>query len=123
MIRPSFIVCSLLTLSTVGHTASETTSQQEIEHLITFISQSDCLFTRNGTHHQAADAVEHIKKKYDYVENLGLIDSAEDFIKYSASESSFSGEKYTVTCDKHTQLSEEWLHQELDRLRRPLATP
>lgn len=90
----------------------------EIKHLMKFIEQSDCMYVRNGEEHTAKDALEHIKKKYDYF--LDDIKTAEDFIRLSASKSTISGKPYTVKCkEQPTITSEEWLMQELIRMRQP----
>ena len=68
----------------------------EVDHLINFVQNSQCVMNRNGTVHPADKAVEHIRKKYDYFRND--INSTEDFIEYSASKSTMSGRDYTVTC-------------------------
>ncbi|MFC3150732.1 DUF5329 family protein [Litoribrevibacter euphylliae] len=93
-------------------------AEKQINHLLSFVSASSCKFMRNGTWHEASDAAKHIKKKYDYVLDKGLVDTAEDFIKYSATKSSFSGKKYKVKCDTAPEIeSSEWLLSELTLYR------
>lgn len=90
----------------------------EIQHLMKFIERSQCTYIRNGESYTGKDALEHIKKKYDYYEDD--IKTAEDFIRLSASQSTMSGKPYTVECKgQNTQTSEEWLMQELIRMRQP----
>ncbi|GAA3928466.1 DUF5329 domain-containing protein [Litoribacillus peritrichatus] len=92
------------------------TTEQEIAHLLLFVTSTPCQYERNGTLHNGVEAVAHIQKKYDYFKDD--IESAEDFIEYSATESKMSGRKYQVHCDgAATQLSSEWLLTELRRYR------
>lgn len=93
-------------------------SEKQIDHLLSFISSSSCKFMRNGTWHEASDAAKHINKKYDYVLGKGLVDTPEDFIKYSATKSSLSGRKYKVKCGVEPEIeSSEWLLTELALFR------
>ena len=90
----------------------------QIEHLLSFISSSPCKFMRNGSWYEASEAADHIRKKYNYVLSKGLIESAEDFIKYSATKSSISGKKYRVQCSNSPEIdSSEWLLTELGAFR------
>lgn len=92
------------------------TMQQEIDHLLKFVEQTDCQYERNGKRHTGKEAVEHIKRKYNYFKND--IDSAEKFIELSATKSTMSGKDYLVHCpDRSTLRSEEWLLQELRNYR------
>lgn len=73
---------------------------------------------RNGSWYEASEAADHIRKKYNYVLSKGLIESAEDFIKYSATKSSISGKKYRVQCSNRPEIdSSEWLLTELGAFR------
>ena len=87
----------------------------EVKYLLTYVENSGCTFHRNGTDHDSADAADHLRLKYrrggKYVNN------AEQFIDRLASESSWSGSKYTVTCEGNTELSGEWLHRALNQYR------
>ncbi|WP_051303348.1 DUF5329 domain-containing protein [Psychromonas aquimarina] len=91
-------------------------SIDEINHLLNFIAQSECIYNRNGSEHKGAEAREHIQKKYDYYADN--IKSGEDFIKYSATQSVISGSKYTILCPgEKEQFSGEWLLDELKKYR------
>ena len=93
-------------------------TQNEINHLFTFIKNSDCQFNRNGTWHPAKGAADHIEKKYNYFMKKGEITSAEAFINLSASESSMSGKKYKVKCGSSPEIaSSSWLKTELKKYR------
>jgi len=94
---------------------SAASTNDEIEYLLNFVATSGCAFERNGNRYNAVEAREHIQLKYDYIK--GRVKSAEDFIRYAATESSLSGRKYHATCGGKTITSEEWLTRELKRFR------
>ena len=87
----------------------------EINHLLKYIEDSGCTFNRNGTNHDSRDASEHIRKKYAHVNRR--VGSTEDFIRYAATESSMSGQPYTVICEGVEKKTAEWLADELARSR------
>jgi hypothetical protein len=87
-------------------------TQDEINHLLSFVASTDCNYERNGTLHNGKEAVEHINKKYAYYEDD--IKSAEDFIKFSATKSRMSGKYYQIHCsNKSSVKSQDWLLAEL----------
>lgn len=87
----------------------------EIDHLIGFIAGSPCLFIRNGVVYDGAQAVGHIKDKYEYYS--ADIRSAEDFIARAASKSEWSGKPYFVQCGAAEIPAAQWLTQELSAFR------
>lgn len=87
----------------------------EIGRLLGFIERSQCTFIRNGDEYSAADARTHIERKYDYAKRW--IETTEQFVEYTATESSTSGEAYSVTCSGRTEPSADWLKRELARIR------
>ncbi|NJM91329.1 MAG: DUF5329 domain-containing protein [Rhodospirillaceae bacterium] len=89
--------------------------QAEIGHLLDFIAGSPCAFIRNGVAYDGAQAVGHIKDKYDYYR--ADIRSAEDFIALAASKSAMSGKPYLVQCDAAEMPAAEWLTLELSAFR------
>ena len=89
--------------------------QAEIDHLIAFIAASPCAFIRNGVAYDGAEAVNHIKDKYDYYR--ADIRSAEDFIALAASKSAMSGKPYLVECDGATEPAADWITRELAAFR------
>lgn len=94
-------------------------TQAEINHLLTFVENSGCIYDRNGSEHSPKEAREHIQKKYDYYRDD--VTSAEGFIQYSATKSMISGKKYRVLCPgKEAQYSSDWLLNELKRYRQQL---
>ena len=103
-----------LLLSANSGMANEQTDA-EVQYLLHFVENSGCTFHRNGSDHNAPDAADHLRLKY---RNGGkYVNNADQFIDRLASKSSWSGKKYTVTCEGHTQPSGEWLHRALDDYR------
>jgi hypothetical protein len=87
-------------------------TQDEINHLLSFVASTDCKYERNGTMHNGKEAVEHINKKYAYYADD--IESTEDFIKYSATKSKMSGKYYKIHCTNKSSIkSQDWLLAEL----------
>lgn len=90
--------------------------QEEIDHLLSFVESTECQYERNGTLHNGVEAAEHIKKKADYYADD--IESAEDFIAYSATKSMLSGRHYQVHRNGDLPInSEQWLKNELIKFR------
>ena len=89
---------------------------EEIDHLLGYIAASPCAFIRNGVDYDGAEAVAHIKDKYEYYRND--IHSAEDFIALAASKSMMSGRPYLVRCGSTTVPAADWLNQELAAFRK-----
>ena len=88
----------------------------EVNYLLDFVKNSGCIINRNGTEHHAAKGISHIEKKYDYFRDD--ITSTEDFIKYSATKSTMSGDYYMVSCPgEKTIRTQDWLMSELKRFR------
>jgi len=96
-----------------------TESEREIEYLLQYLANSGCTFIRNGDKHDSAEAADHMRLKYS--RGKRYVDSAEQFIERLATESSWSGDPYTVTCDGTTQTSAQWLHRALVEYRRMAA--
>ncbi len=89
---------------------------KEVKHLLAFVKNSGCIINRNGTDHPAEKGIEHIEMKYDYFRDD--IKSTEDFIEYSATKSTMSGDYYMVSCPgKKTIRTQDWLMTELKRFR------
>lgn len=90
--------------------------QTEIDHLLAFVAQSDCLFIRNDKQYETKAALKHIQRKYRHFRDD--IKTAEDFIRLSASESTMTGKAYQVACPNSAPLtSKVWLQQELESFR------
>lgn len=94
--------------------ASEMT--REIDYLLDYVANTDCRYERNGKLHSGQQAVEHIRKKYDYFKDK--IDSTERFIELAASKSTVSGRPYHIHCDKRPVItSQQWLLDALSNYR------
>ena len=107
-----FPVVFLMVLSSAAYADT----QKEIAHLLDFVANTACKYERNGTLYSGIEAQGHIEKKYQYF--INKIKSAEDFIKYSATESAMSGKKYKILCaDMPMQYSGDWLLEELKKFR------
>lgn len=89
--------------------------EAEIAHLLDFIAGSPCAFIRNGVAYDGAQAMDHIKDKYEYYRDD--IRSAEDFIVLAATKSAMSGKPYLVQCDAAELPAADWLTQELSAFR------
>jgi hypothetical protein len=83
----------------------------EIDYLLEFVATSDCVFVRNGDEHDAADAADHLRLKYN--RGKRSVGSAENFIDRLATQSSWSGEPYRIICDGASQPSAQWLYRAL----------
>jgi hypothetical protein len=95
--------------------ATEPRAQNEIRHLLDFISGSSCVFIRNGDRYPAVEARAHIERKHQHIGDR--VRTAEDFIAYAATKSSISGEPYLVRCGERELPSAAWLKEELARYR------
>ena len=95
--------------------SSDAPAKDEIDHLLNFVAASSCTFVRNGTEYPSDKAREHLATKYQFAGSR--ISTAEEFIRYLATQSSMSGELYHVKCGKADALSGVWLTNELKRYR------
>ncbi len=84
---------------------------EEIDYLLSYLSDSGCTFIRNGDEHPAKEAKEHLEMKYNYAK--GRIKTAEDFINNIASKSSLSRKQYQVRCPDVLLPSKQWLERAL----------
>lgn len=88
----------------------------KIEHLITSVEAMPAHFIRNGTEYDAKQAADHLRLKWKKAGSR--IKTAEDFIKYCGSQSSMSGEKYTIKfADGREIESEVYLRERLKELQ------
>ncbi len=110
----TFVVLSILALVALPVWGEQ--HDAEIEHLLEFIERADCRFDRNGTLYDGPEARAHIERKYAHLRDR--IRNAEAFIRYAASESSFSGRKYRVLCGGREFFAGAWLEAELIRYRK-----
>jgi hypothetical protein len=82
--------------------AREAKEQARIDFLIHGVENSKGLkFIRNGSEHDGPAAANHLRTKLDYAGER--VKTAEEFVKYCASESSMTHQKYKVrTADGKT---------------------
>jgi Family of unknown function (DUF5329) len=112
------LVVALMLVSTGFAAESTPTTKVEIEHLFSYLQESGCQFFRNGRWYGAKEAVNHLNRKYQYLQEKGLVSSAEAFIERAASESSTSGKAYRVRCGSNPAVnSADWFGAELERYR------
>jgi hypothetical protein len=119
--RRTASAAALVTLLIAGaaHADPDATAQREIDHLLDYVAASNCTFVRNGDRYPAAKAREHLAMKYRYTR--GRLSTAEDFIRYLATESSVSHEPYKIVCGQQEQPAGAWLTEELTRYRNTVA--
>ncbi|WP_369944498.1 DUF5329 family protein [Xanthomonas medicagonis] len=99
--------------------APTASAEREIQALLATLQASPCRFQRNGTWYPAAQAEEHLRRKYAYLRKRALAASAEQFIERGASRSSVSGQVYRVACPGQSeQDAAAWFTQQLTALRR-----
>lgn len=110
------LLAMLVPVSSLSNSSS-IEPEQEIDHLLQFIEHSGCTFIRNNDSYDGAQARVHIQKKYNYIKKRKNQVSAEEFIKYAASQSSLSKKLYMVHCATKTMTSESWLVEELEQYR------
>lgn len=90
-------------------------SNPEIQYLLDVVGDSDCIFTRNGKDHSAAEARDHLAMKYRRAGSR--VRTAEAFIERLASESSWTGKPYLINCDGESLPSRDWLTRRLSHYR------
>jgi hypothetical protein len=109
------LVIGLLLTFTNNAAASETL-EQTISYLLDYVAQSNGIFIRNGKTHTSAQAVAHIKAKYDHFKSE--VKTPEDFIRLAASKSLQTGKPYLVrTPDGKEMHLDAWLTDALKHHR------
>jgi hypothetical protein len=89
---------------------------QTIDYLIQYVAKSNDTFIRNGTTHTPAEAVTHIKAKYEHFRKE--IKSPEDFIRLAASKSLLTGKPYLVRASDGKEMPlDAWLTDALQKYR------
>jgi hypothetical protein len=110
---------TLASLSAAHAAAPSEAAQAEIAHLFSRLEKSGCDFNRNGSWYKAQDASAHLRKKYEYLLNKGMVATADDFIAKAASDSSSSGKPYLVRCANTEPVrSGDWFKSELTAFRK-----
>jgi len=104
--------------------AEDARTRDEVAHLLDYLDQSGCQFSRNGTWYDAHKARAHLEEKYAYLQKRDLVPSAQAFIERAASTSSMSGKPYEVRCGAGRPVpSARWLGEELQRYRAAHGAP
>jgi Family of unknown function (DUF5329) len=107
----TFLILAISTTFVTRLAAAESLDQT-INYLLDYVANSQATFIRNGTSHTPAEAVEHIKAKYEHFK--GEIRTPQDFIRLSASKSLLSGKPYLVrTADGKEMHLDAWLAEAL----------
>ena len=114
-------VCVFATLLLpCAHAAStDETLLGTINHLLTYVEESNCVFIRNGNEYNSKEAAKHIRTKNDSL--MFGVKTPEEFIELAASKSMLSGQPYFVRCVDHSPMpSADWLTGELFNYRKTL---
>jgi hypothetical protein len=105
-----------IVMSTFANTSSAESLDQTIDYLLVYVGQSNATFIRNRQTHTPAEAVAHIKAKYEHFKSE--IKTPEDFIRLSASKSLLTGKPYLVrTADGKEMHLDAWLTEALKHHR------
>jgi hypothetical protein len=108
-----------LLLSSANAASTDDPLLPAINHLLTYVEESNCVFIRNGKEYNSKDAAKHIKRKYDSL--MFDIKTPEEFIELAASKSTLNGQPYFVRCVDHSpEPSADWLRKELSNYRMTL---
>jgi len=115
---PRILIVVFSLMSSISFASS---LDSEIRHILSFVTNTDCLFERNGSFYKGQDATIHIIKKYNYFKDE--IYSTERFIELSATKSTISGKYYLIHClGKESIRSQDWLNEELKNFRKKTQT-
>ena len=111
------VALTALTCATgaTAETAPQSESTAAIEYLLASVAGSELEFVRNGKTHSGADAVKHMRRKYEHFEDR--IHSPEEFIELAATKSMLSGKAYTVRSEDGEIPTAEWLQTLLAEYR------
>jgi len=115
------LLTALIAIAPAGALATpDDAAQHEIDHLLDFVAASNCTFVRSGEKFSSQQARDHLAMKYNFVKFR--LSTADEFVKYLATESSTTGEPYMVICDRKERPSGAWLSDELRRFRKVAQT-
>jgi len=110
------LASSILIVTFAGQTFATESLEQTVNYLIAHVGKSNVTFIRNGASHTPAEAVAHIKAKYEHFKNQ--IKTPEDFIRLAASRSLLTGKPYLVrTPDAKEMRLDMWLTDALKEYR------
>jgi hypothetical protein len=106
----------ILIVTFAGQTFAAESLDQTIDYLIDYVGKSNGTFIRNGASHTPAEAVAHIKAKYEHFKPQ--IKTPEDFIRLAASKSLLTGKPYLLrTPDGKEMHLDLWLTNALKEHR------
>lgn len=118
MLRGSLALLIVMLALPAASAEPDAAARTEIAHLLKYLETSGCQFRRNGSWYAPQRAASHLNQKYEYLLKKGLVTSAETFIERAATQSSASGQAYSVKCDDAAPVaSADWLRDELQRFR------
>lgn len=116
--RPALAALVLALSVAAAPAAPPADAQREIDGLIVALGASECQFQRNGRWYRASDAEAHLRRKYEWLRQRDLVDSAEQFIARAGTRSSLSGQAYQVRCaGRAAEPAAAWLSARLAGLR------
>ena len=99
----------------IADSAAPAETEASIEYMLSMVASSDVVFLRNGKAHSAAEAVDHMRLKYEYYENR--IHTPEDFIRWAATKSVLSGRPYRIRYENGEVPAAEWMNRLLAEYR------
>lgn len=112
------LISLMLPAMASGEAPSNTTPVTEIEFLLNYVEQSDCVFIRNGKSHDGPAAASHMRRKYEHFLAKDEVHTTEDFIRLAATRSLISGRAYRVRQADGTEIDTSiWLQTALDNYR------
>jgi hypothetical protein len=110
------ILVAAIALAILPTASAAESLDQTINFLLDYIAKADAVYVRNGSTYTPAQAIEHIKIKYEHFKSQ--IQTPEDFIRLAASKSLLSGKPYTVRPrGEKEQTMSEWLIKALQEHR------
>lgn len=111
--RPLFLILMLVALLPSSAWARETREQARIDFLIHGVETSSGVkFIRNGSEYDGVAGAKHLRMKLGYAGER--VKTAEEFVKYCASESSFTHQKYKIrAADGTTSDAATYFHARL----------
>ncbi|MDJ0940719.1 MAG: DUF5329 domain-containing protein [Woeseiaceae bacterium] len=93
-----------------------TTTETEIEFLLSSVGDSGCSFIRNGKTHSSSDAEAHLRMKYKRGKRYAS--TTEKFIERLASSSSMSRKPYMIRCGEAAAVpTGDWFFERLKEYR------
>jgi hypothetical protein len=108
-----WLLLALVTAVPCSLPAREAREQARIDFLIRGVeTATNVKFVRNGTEYDGVAGAKHLRRKLDYAGER--VKTADDFVKYCASESSFTHQKYKIrAADGTTTDAATYFHAKL----------